>query len=362
MPTVLPGLGRFSLLPQPADADTWLRSVSINVCVPAVCLAADNRFGSSGRISWCDNLAHNVIREAYLGADGTVIEIATPRTLDMETAHHDFPPGGRSSYDDMIGNRPELRGQVQLPATTVTLPLPTCFSRAGAAIPVGVVGDMWLQLNAQPPLSLLVLENADTGERTRPLEAEVTGLAEMEFTVSGEVERHPDGTVDRTVEGDRTVDGDLIVDVFVELEAIEVDAGATEVTSQVSPGFPALTRGFFFALWDPTRPSVYDDQTIKGVDLAYNGQAKVVASDSYTGFIDAFYHAGACPPGIHFHSVTHAQLSDRRCAGSVNLWRIDNTDIRVTMDPVDHPARLTVVLSCRRLLSTRGGVIEWRRH
>ncbi len=77
---------------------TWLR-----VRIPSVTLLTTNQFGANGRIRWCRNFMHNLIRECSITFNDLVAARFDHYHLDFWAAFT-TPASKAVGYDNMIGN------------------------------------------------------------------------------------------------------------------------------------------------------------------------------------------------------------------------------------------------------------------
>ena len=108
---------------------TWLR-----VEIPSV--TANNGF----KIRWCQNLMHNLVREATITFNDLIAARFDSYHLDFWSAFT-VPAGKRCGYKNMIGDFDELNQNADsLSATTLNLPLPFFFTRdSGVALPTAAL-------------------------------------------------------------------------------------------------------------------------------------------------------------------------------------------------------------------------------
>lgn len=144
---------------------TWLR-----VRLPAISLLATNQFGVNGRIRWCRNLMHNLIRECSITFNDLVAARFDHYHLDFWAAFT-TPASKAVGYDNMIGNTQALTQPHGVPVAPVTfslpevdlnLPLPFFFSRdSGVALPTAALPYNEMRINFQfhDWQRLLILDN-----------------------------------------------------------------------------------------------------------------------------------------------------------------------------------------------------------
>lgn len=114
--------------------NNWLR-----VTIPAVVLSENNRFGANGRIRWCRNLMHNLLRESTITFNDLVAARFDSYHLDFWRAFT-VSAGKHTGYANMIGSIAELiqphRPGCELPSVTLNLPLPYPHcADTGSALP-----------------------------------------------------------------------------------------------------------------------------------------------------------------------------------------------------------------------------------
>lgn len=145
--------------------NNWLR-----VTFPAVTLNANNQFGVNGSIRWCQNLMHNIIREANISFNDLVAARFDNFFLDF-MSEFSIPAGKRNGYNNMIGNINDLTAPhsvnlaigATLPQVTLNLPLPFFYSRdSGIALPTAALpyNEIRIGFSFRDWTELLILDNA----------------------------------------------------------------------------------------------------------------------------------------------------------------------------------------------------------
>lgn len=144
---------------------TWLR-----IRLPSVALLASNQFGVNGRIRWCRNFMHNLIRECSITFNDLVAARFDHYHLDFWAAFT-TPASKAVGYDNMIGNIsaliqpqpvPVAPATVSLPEVDLNLPLPFFFSRdSGVSLPTAALPYNEMRINFQfhEWQRLLILDN-----------------------------------------------------------------------------------------------------------------------------------------------------------------------------------------------------------
>lgn len=123
---------------------TWLR-----VEIPKVELA--DTYKNNHHIRWCQNLMHNLVREATITFNDLIAARFDSYHLDFWSAFT-VPAGKRNGYKNMIGDFDELHGGsvTSIPATTLNLPLPFFFTRdSGVALPTAALPYNEMRINFQ---------------------------------------------------------------------------------------------------------------------------------------------------------------------------------------------------------------------
>ncbi len=161
---------------QPAFGQEWSVSISragdyllhtwLRLTTPEVQLAANNPFGSDGRLRWTRNFMHNIIRECCVTFNDLVAARFDNYHLDFWTAFT-VPAGKRNGYNNMIGNFDDLTGPhapgTPIPAYTLNLPLPFFYSRdSGVALPTAALpyNEMRINFSFREFDQLLIVDNA----------------------------------------------------------------------------------------------------------------------------------------------------------------------------------------------------------
>ena len=140
---------------------TWLRLTTSKVE-----LKSTNAYGANGRIRWCKNFMHNLIRECCISFNDLVAARFDNYHLDFWAAFT-VPAGKRNAYNNMIGNydeltRPHSSTDDAIPASTLNLPLPFFFSRdSGVALPTAALpyNEMKINFMFRDWEDLLILDN-----------------------------------------------------------------------------------------------------------------------------------------------------------------------------------------------------------
>jgi len=120
---------------------TWLR-----VEVPEIKAKAGTNF----QIRWCQNLMHNLVREATITFNDLIAARFDSYHLDFWSAFT-VPAGKRNGYKNMIGDFEDLnQNNTSLPVTTLNLPLPFFFTRdSGVALPTAALPYNEMRMNFQ---------------------------------------------------------------------------------------------------------------------------------------------------------------------------------------------------------------------
>jgi len=121
---------------------TWLR-----VEIPEVKIKSSL---SDHKIRWCQNLMHNLVREATITFNDLIAARFDSYHLDFWSAFT-VPAGKRCGYKNMIGDFDDLNQNADvLPATTLNLPLPFFFTRdSGVALPTAALPYNEMRINFQ---------------------------------------------------------------------------------------------------------------------------------------------------------------------------------------------------------------------
>lgn len=119
---------------------TWLR-----VEIPAVSAKS-----ADFKLRWCQNLMHNLVREATITFNDLIAARFDSYHLDFWSAFT-VPAGKRCGYKNMIGDFDDLNQNADsLPATTLNLPLPFFFTRdSGVALPTAALPYNEMRINFQ---------------------------------------------------------------------------------------------------------------------------------------------------------------------------------------------------------------------
>ena len=122
---------------------TWLR-----VEIPAIKLQDSNSYS----VRWCQNLMHNLVREATITFNDLIAARFDSYHLDFWSAFT-VPAGKRCGYKNMIGDFDDMNNgnnDGSIPATTLNLPLPFFFTRdSGVALPTAALPYNEMRINFQ---------------------------------------------------------------------------------------------------------------------------------------------------------------------------------------------------------------------
>lgn len=142
---------------------TWLR-----VLIPSVTLllSTNNVGGANGRIRWCYNLMHNLVRECSITFNDLVAERFDSYFLDFWAAFT-VDASKQTGYQNMIGYIDRLvqpyPPATATPAVFCNLPLPFFFARdSGVALPTAALpyNEMRINFQFRNWTELLIVENS----------------------------------------------------------------------------------------------------------------------------------------------------------------------------------------------------------
>lgn len=122
-------------------AGDYLLQAWLRVQIPAVTASTTGAaLLGNVRIGWTPNLMHNLVSECSVSFNDLVAARFDSYHLDFWSAFT-VPAGKRNGYDNMIGNVASLyQPALELPATTLNLPLPFWFARdSGVALPTAAL-------------------------------------------------------------------------------------------------------------------------------------------------------------------------------------------------------------------------------
>lgn len=342
-------------------AGDYLLNCWLRVTTPAVTLAAANQFGANGRLRWCRNFMHNLVRECCLSFNDLV-------AAKLDSFHLDFwaaftvPAGKRNGYNNMIGNFPEMTDPVANPAVpnftsvlaaqTLNLPLPFFFCRdTGVALPTAALpyNNMALTFSFRNWNELLIIDNlAAVGQQSfAPALADVGGTA----PVLGATQVWATYAIVSTDE--RELMGCGSRDMLIE-QAQMAPRQTFNPSNNPNPSydvrFSHAVKVLFFAVRNTTIPGEWSNYTaaspvpgstvvntspsgaldpILETSLVYENTQRLAAMGSdYYCLVAPWYNAPVIPPetGYHMYSYSLDFISiDPR--GSTDYGKLNNVSI-----------------------------------
>lgn len=331
---------------------TWLR-----ITFPEVKLKENNQFGVNGRLRWCKNLLHNLIRECSISFNDLVAARFDNYHLDFWSAFT-VEASKRNGYDNMIGNIHDLMNPhppgMPLPSVTLNLPLPFFFSRdSGVALPTAAIpyNEMHINFNFRDWKSLLILEDASAAKAqvTVPVVGsdieQVPQLQQVQvwanYAIVSNEERRKMGCTKR--------------DILIE----QVQTAPRQTFNPSSNPHPSYDLRFshaikamFFAVrnttfenqWSnyttaspvclPTEAtidyeSVYARDPIKNTSLIYENTNRFTHMGSdYFSFVNPWYHSPSIPHDTGYHLYSYSlKFFELDPMGSTNYGKLANVSI-----------------------------------
>jgi hypothetical protein len=335
----------------------WLR-----VELPAVSLTATgtNTHGANGRLRWCKNLMHNLVKDVSIRFNDLEAAIFTSEHLDFWLAFT-CPAGKKVGYDNMIGNIPALTQPVgpggTLPATTLNLPLPFFFARdTGVALPTAALpyNEMRIHINFRGWRDLLIYSNVSNVYGTTEQRTAITLVTDIatepkiasaqvwgNYAIVGNEERQAMACAPR----------DIVI------EQVQYKSATYAPATQSAPSFDLrfshAVKSLFFGVrnttWGSERsqwvthspqsvgtsvnfsPSGTADP-IKETTLVYeNTQRLSQLGSDYFSLIQPYYHSSTIPEDTGMHMYSYAlDVEDVNPMGSTNYGKLANLSIEPT--------------------------------
>lgn len=335
----------------------WLR-----VSWPSVTLAADNQYGSNGRIRWTRNLMHNLIAECNISFNDLVAARFDNYHLDFWAAFT-VPAGKLNGYKNMIGDFDELTGPHApgaanaIPAFILNLPLPFFFARdSGVALPTAALpyNEMRITYTFRNWNELLILDNlaaaAGTNPSTVPLTTDLTNGA----PVLGTVQTWANYAIVSNDERKRMACAprNILIEQ-AQTAPLQTFAPATNTTPQYDLRFSHAIKVLFFAVRNTTVSNEWSNYTaatpvpgpaavnfnpsgavdpITTTSLAYENTLRLsVMGSDYYSLVQPWYHAPVIPLETGYHMYSYSL--DFICLdpkGSTNFGKLTNVSITPT--------------------------------
>ncbi len=343
---------------------TWLR-----VRIPSVTLLTTNQFGANGRIRWCRNFMHNLIRECSITFNDLVAARFDHYHLDFWAAFT-TPASKAVGYDNMIGNIsaliqpqpvPVLPATVSLPEADLNLPLPFFFSRdSGVALPTAALPYNEMRINFQfhDWQRLLILDNiaAVASQTVVPVVGATSDIATAPVLHHGTVW----GNYAIVSNEERRRMGCSVRDILVE----QVQTAPRHVWNPITNDAPNYDirfshaiKALFFAVRNTTfsnQPSNYTTASpvitsttvilepstgafdpIHHTTLIYENTNRLnhMGSD-YFSLVNPWYHAPTIPGLTGFHEYSYSlAFNEIDPMGSTNYGKLTNISIVPTASP-----------------------------
>lgn len=337
---------------------TWLR-----VRIPAITLLSTNQFGANGRIRWCKNFMHNLIRECSITFNDLVAARFDNYHLDFWAAFT-TKASKQVGYDNMIGNIvsltqpqgvPVAPATVSLPEKDLNLPLPFFFSRdCGVSLPTAALPYNEMRINFQfhDWQRLLILDNisATAAQTVVPIVGATSDIASAPQLQHATVW----GCYAIVSNEERGRMGCSVRDILIE----QVQTAPRHVwnpTTNDSPTydirFSHAIKALFFACRNttfPNQPSNYTTVSpivtsttviteplnscfdpIQHTSLVYENTNRLnqIGSD-YFSLVNPWYHAPAIPTSTGYHVYSYSILfAELDPMGSTNYGKLTNISI-----------------------------------
>lgn len=330
---------------------TWLR-----VTIPSVTLAAGNQFAADGRLRWCRNLMHNLIRECAITFNDLVAARFDNYHLDFWTAFT-VPAGKVNGYNNMIGNfddliQPHAPG-VAIPSFTLNLPLPFFFSRdSGVALPTAAIpyNDMRINMVFRNWNQLLILDDSTPGSTNPTVCPTVTDLGGTAPALSS-AQVWANYAIVSNEERKRMACAprDILIEQ-VQTAPVQSFNPASNPRPSYDIRFSHAIKALFFAARNKTTECEWSNYTaaspvpggtlvdftpsgavdpILNTSLVYeNTQRLAQMGSDYFSLVQPYYHAPVIPLNTGFHMYSYSL--DFICLdpmGSTNYGKLTNVSV-----------------------------------
>jgi hypothetical protein len=332
---------------------TWLR-----VTLPKITLKTDNSEGDFGRIRWCYNFMHNLIKDCSITFNDLCAAHFDNYHLDFWTAFT-VPAGKRNGYDNMIGNFPEMlqnyKSGVEIPPFTLNLPLPFWFSRdTGVALPTAALpyNEMRINFNLRNWSELLVFSNSESilKERRRPITigpgdgttlstTPVLGSAQVwaNYAIVSNDERKKMACAAR--------------DILIEQHQTAPKSTHVGSSPHIDIRFSHSIKALFFGIRNKTWPSEWSNYTTHSPTMSLSGELISPApgaldpilettlcyentnrlnqmGSDYFALINPYYHAVSIPIETGYHMYSYSlDFTSLDPMGSTNYGKLTNVTL-----------------------------------
>ena len=338
-------------------AGDYLLQAWLRLTTPTITLSATNTNLVDGRIRWCNNFMHNLIREANITFNDLVAARFDNYHLDFWAAFT-VPAGKRNGYDNMIGHFDDMTGPRSvgqtIPSFTLNLPLPFFFARdSGVALPTAALpyNDMKINFSFRNWSELLILDDLSPPSGTAPSSVPIVGdiggtapaLTQCQvwanYAIVSNDERKRMACAPR----------DMLIEQ-VQTAPRQTFAPATNATPSFDIRFSHALKVLFFAVRNTTCASEWSNYTAASpvpgntvVDVSPSGAVDPILQTSliyentnrlaqmgsdYFSLVNPWYNAPVIPTVTGYHMYSYSL--DFICLdpmGSTNYGKLTNVSI-----------------------------------
>lgn len=327
---------------------TWLR-----VEIPGVKAAS-----ADFKLRWCQNLMHNLVREATITFNDLIAARFDSYHLDFWSAFT-VPAGKRCGYKNMIGDFDDLNQNADsLPATTLNLPLPFFFTRdSGVALPTAALPYNEMRINFQFRALdelLVVTDMSDSDPEVVPLSVS-THLDSTSNTHISKSQVWANYAIVSNEERKRMACAPRNI-LIEQVQTMNVSTYNPSSRTSFDLRFAHAIKVLFFAVRNSTHKAewsnykVYSNETdsngscnfdtnaidpIKETSIVYENTNRLAQMGSdYFSLVNPYYHAPFIPQETGYHMYSY---SLDFCAldpmGSTNYGKL--TNVSIVAEPSD---------------------------
>jgi hypothetical protein len=348
---------------------TWLR-----VTIPKIVLPITNSAGTDGRIRWCANFMHNLIKDCSITFNDLCAARFDNYHLDFWTAFT-VPAGKRNGYDNMIGNFPDMTSPHEpgddIPAFTLNLPLPFWFSRdTGVALPTAALpyNEMRINFCLRNWSELLVFSDVSTAEGERRRAITIGTAADNTLATTPSLVATQVWANYAIVSNDeRKKMACAARDILIEQHQTAPKSSHTGQSPHIDIRFSHSIKALFFGVRNKTWPSEWSNYTshsptnfnavwsfpaegaldpILETTLCYENTNRLnqMGSD-YFALVNPYYHAVSIPVDTGYHMYSYSlDFTSLDPMGSTNYGKLTNVTLVPTASEAmtralvgDHP-------------------------
>jgi hypothetical protein len=333
---------------------TWLR-----VTLPEITLAETNSEGEHGRIRWCANFMHNLIKDCSITFNDLCAAHFDNYHLDFWTAFT-VPSGKRNGYDNMIGNFPDMIEPIKekqtIPGFTLNLPLPFWFSRdTGVALPTAALpyNEMRINFTLRNWSELLVFSNAENELKERRKAITIGSSEGSTLSVTPSLVTAQVWANYAIVSNDeRKKMACAARDILIEQHQTAPKTSHTGNSPHIDIRFSHSIKALFFGIRNKTWPSEWSNYTTHSPTIAAGGTKLAFPADGaldpilettlcyentnrlnqmgsdYFSLVNPWYHAVSIPVDTGYHMYSYSlDFTSLDPMGSTNFGKLTNVTL-----------------------------------